>query len=359
MTSNIIGIMSGSSLDGLDMALCRFEEIDSHMEWSIVASKTISFPPFISEALRSAPSLGGWDLMHLDSRFGRFIGKETKAWMNTHSLNAELIASHGHTVFHEPLKGFTLQIGCGANIAFASEIDTITSFRSADVAAGGQGAPFAPIADKALFPGYQAYLNLGGIANISIVTPEEKWKAWDIGPCNQALNHLSQKAGQPYDAEGKMAASGVIIKHVVDALVSMFPYNAGQPKGLSNAEIQSSWIKYLDVADEPLNNLLASVTEAIAILIYNHLQLFHGVPTKILVTGGGAHNTHLIIRLNTLSAGDRFTFHLPSSVVINYKECLLMAWLGYLTAHSRSYGIDKVSGASRDSIGGALYKATR
>lgn len=123
------------------MALCRFEEIDSMVEWSIVASKTVPFPPFISEALRSAPSLSGWDLMHLDSRFGRFIGKETKAWMQSLSIKAELIASHGHTVFHEPSKGFTLQIGCGANIAFESGIDTITTFRSADIAAGGQGAP--------------------------------------------------------------------------------------------------------------------------------------------------------------------------------------------------------------------------
>lgn len=359
MPSNIIGIMSGSSLDGLDMALCQFEEIDSYVEWSIVASKTVPFPPFVSEALRSAPSLSGWDLMHLDTRFGRFIGKETRAWMNSLSLKAELIASHGHTVFHEPSKGFTLQIGCGANIAVASGIDTITSFRSADVAAGGQGAPFAPIADKALFPGYQAYLNLGGIANISIRTPEEKWKAWDIGPCNQALNHLAMKAGQPYDAEGKLAAGGVIIKPIVDALLSMFPYNGGQPKGLSNAEVQSSWIKYLDGSDEPITNLLASVTEAIAILIHDHLQFFRGVATKVLVTGGGANNTHLISRVNALFAAEHFTFHLPSSVIINYKECLLIAWLGYLTAHERSYGIDEVSGASSDSIGGALYKATR
>ncbi len=359
MASNIIGIMSGSSLDGLDMALCRFDEIDSNVEWSIVASKTVPFPPFISDALRSAPSLSGWDLMHLDSRFGRFIGKETQAWMNSHSLKADLIASHGHTVFHEPSRGFTLQIGCGANIAFESGIDTITSFRSADIAAGGQGAPFAPIADKALFPGYQAYLNLGGIANITILTPDGKWKAWDIGPCNQALNHLAMKAGQPYDAEGKMAASGVIITPVVEALLSMFPYNGGQPRGLSNAEVQSSWIKYLNESDESPINLLASVTEAIALLIHEHLQVFQGVAIKILVTGGGTHNTHLINRLNSLSAAEHFTFHLPSSVIINYKECLLMAWLGYLTAHGRSYGIDEVSGASRDTIGGALYKATR
>ena len=167
--------MSGSSLDGLDMALCRFDEIDSNVEWSIVASKTIPFPPFIAEALRSAPSLSGWDLMHLDSRFGRFIGKETQAWMNSHSLKADLIASHGHTVFHEPSRGFTLQIGCGANIAFESGIDTITSFRSADIAAGGQGAPFAPIADKALFPGYQAYLNLGG-TSVHVIRPSITWR---------------------------------------------------------------------------------------------------------------------------------------------------------------------------------------
>lgn len=167
------------------------------------------------------------------------------------------------------------------------------------------------------------------------------------------------KTGQPYDAEGKLAASGVINRPVVDALISMFPYNGGQPKGLSNAEVQSSWIKYLNESDESTINLLAIVTEAIALMIHDHLQLFQGVTIKILVTGGGAHNTHLINRLNSLSAAEHFTFQLPSSVIINFKECLLMAWLGYLTAHGRSYGIAEVSGASRDTIGGALYKATR
>lgn len=351
--------MSGSSLDGLDMALCHFDVVHGVPQWRLMEAQTVSFPPALYHALYSAPSLSGFELMKLDAEFGKFIGTEINKWIIARSLEVDLIASHGHTIFHEPSQGFTTQIGNGAHIAFASGIDTITSFRSADVAAGGQGAPFAPVADKALFPGYKAYLNLGGIANVSMIRPDGQWKAWDIGPCNQALNHLARKAGLPYDEDGIMASSGTADKTVADALVAMFPYNEGQPKGLSNAEVQSTWIQYLETSSAEVNNLLASVTEAIAIMINSHLRPMRGTEGKILVTGGGAFNTHLMSRLHQMAASDLFTFHLPASDVINYKECVLMAWLGYLTMHSQAYGIQHVTGALSDSIGGAIYKANR
>jgi anhydro-N-acetylmuramic acid kinase len=196
MPSNIIGIMSGSSLDGLDMALCRFEDDNGKPDWAIVATSHIPFPAALLESLRSASTMSGYELMKLDADFGSFVGEQVRDWMNAHSLNADFIASHGHTIFHEPTQGFTTQIGSGAHIARLTGLDTITSFRTADVAAGGQGAPFAPVADRDLFNGYQAYVNLGGIANISMINPDGKWKAWDICPCNQALNHLAAKTGK-------------------------------------------------------------------------------------------------------------------------------------------------------------------
>jgi anhydro-N-acetylmuramic acid kinase len=359
MPVNIIGIMSGSSLDGLDMALCRFEDSTGIPDWTIVAKHHVPFPATLLGSLRSAPSMSGHDLMKLDADFGSFIGSEISAWMDTNTLAADVIASHGHTIFHEPTQGFTTQIGSGAHIAFLTGVDTITSFRAADVAAGGQGAPFAPVADRDLFKGYQAYINLGGIANVSMVLPDGKRKAWDICPCNQALNYLAAKTGMAYDHEGQMAASGMVDAAFVTSLVDMFPFNAGQPKGLSNAEVEKSWIKSIDKMTSSENDLLASVTEAIAILIHSHLRPLAGSNANVLVTGGGAHNAYLMERLNALSTGDGFAFAIPAEDIINYKECVLMAYLGYLTTHTKPYGIARMTGATRDSIGGALYKACR
>jgi anhydro-N-acetylmuramic acid kinase len=349
--------MSGSSLDGLDMALCHIDERDGIAEWTITAAQTVDFPLSIHQALFSAPSLSGFELMKLDAEFGKFIGASISNWIKANALKVDLIASHGHTVFHEPALGFTTQIGSGAHIAFVSGIDTITSFRAADIAAGGQGAPFAPVADKSLFPGYNAYLNLGGIVNISMIMPDGKCKGWDIGPCNQALNHLARKAGHAYDHDGQLASGGKVIAAIVDDLVAMFPYDEGRPKGLSNSEVQSSWIQYLDASAVDVASLLASVTEAIAIMIHNHLRPLILADAKILVTGGGAFNVYLMKRLRQMDPDGLMAFHLPASEVINYKECVLMSWLGYLTMHGKAYGTKEVTGASKDTIGGAFYKA--
>lgn len=359
MADHIIGIMSGSSLDGLDMALCRFELLNSVPEWTLLEAQTRPFPPALYQDLYSAPSCSGFELMKLDAEFGKYIGTEIHKWILQHGMTVDLIASHGHTVFHEPALGFTTQIGSGAHIAFATGIDTITSFRSADVAAGGQGAPFAPVADKDLFPGYDAYLNLGGIANVSMIMPDGLWKAWDIGPCNQALNHLARKAGHPYDEGGQLARSGTVNMSIADQLIAMFPFKDGQPKGLSNAEVQSTWIQFLDASGVEVADLLASVTDAIARMIHIHLQAFYGKEAKVLVTGGGAFNTFLMERLEQLNVPDQIKMHIPSPAVINYKECVLMAWLGYLTMHNKSYGIAHLTGASSDTIGGAFFKAKR
>ena len=351
--------MSGSSLDGLDMALCRIEVLKGVPEWELLEAQTVPFPSALYQDLVSAPSCSGFNLMKLDAEFGQYIGTEIHKWILQHGLTVDLIASHGHTVFHEPALGFTTQIGSGAHIAFASGTDTITSFRSADVAAGGQGAPFAPVADRDLFPGYDAYLNLGGISNVSMIMPNGQWKAWDIGPCNQALNHLARKAGLPYDQGGQLARSGNANKTVTDQLIAMFPFNDGQPRGLSNAAVQSTWIEFLESSLIEVAHLLASVTEAIAAMIHTHLRGLKGNEAKVLVTGGGAFNTFLMDRLTELTAADQIAMHLPSPAVINYKECVLMAWLGYLTIHGKPYGIAPVTGASADTIGGAFFKANR
>lgn len=349
--------MSGSSLDGLDMAACTLSGDVPSVQWSIDASTTIAFPLSLKAQLVAAPSLSGYALQKLDADFGNFIGQQVSHWMKEHTLHPDLIASHGHTVFHAPKEGFTTQIGSGAHIAQITGVDTITQFRSADVAAGGQGAPFAPVVDRDLFSEYQACINLGGIVNISLVTPEGTRKAWDIGPCNQALNFLAQKMGMDYDKDGLIASSGQINDQLVDQLVNLFPFNDGQPKGMSNTEVENSWIRKLEKNTLPIPDQMASVCEAIAQMISHHLQPLYQNEANILLTGGGAHHTFLQQRMMQLCLSHKFTFHIPDTRLVDYKECLLMAYLGYLHIRHIPFGIYTMTGARKDTIGGIFHKA--
>jgi anhydro-N-acetylmuramic acid kinase len=359
MSVQIVGVMSGSSLDGLDIALCTFDKEGDQLIWTLSHGQTIAFSAALEHRLATATAMTGLDLMQLDGDFGKYIGEQVKKWAGEHQVNADFIASHGHTIFHHPELGFTTQIGSGAHIAFITGTDTITDFRSGDVAAGGQGAPFAPVADTKLFPGYNAYLNLGGIANINILSSDGQQKAWDIGPCNQALNFLANKVGKAFDQNGEIASNGNIKNEIVSQLADMFPFEDGRPKGLSNAFIKSSWIQYLEKSNENINDLMASSAEAIATLILSHISPLASQQTNVLVTGGGAHNSFLINTLKRKASEISIHFTLPSKEIIDYKECALMGYLGFLTATGRPYDIKDITGASKETIGGALYKANR
>jgi anhydro-N-acetylmuramic acid kinase len=357
MSTKAIGIMSGSSLDGLDIALCQFEETHEQVSWEILDTITFPYTEKWYELLKSAPSLSGFDLMHLDALFGDFIGTQTKEMIQSRGWSADFIASHGHTVFHEPTLGFTTQIGSGAHIAFQTGLDTITSFRNADVAAGGQGAPFAPIADTNLFQGYDGYLNLGGIANIAIVQPDGQWLAWDICPCNQALNLLARRGSHPYDKSGYMASQGAVLDVIRHELVAMYPFKGGGPHSLSNAHVETSWLAYLESRKENTHDLLGTTTLAISDVITHHISSLLKGPVKIMVTGGGAYNDHLIKLLREHGNDFGLNYELPEPILINFKECLLMAYLGYLTMNHRPYNIHPITGSSRNSVGGTIHRA--
>lgn len=348
--------MSGSSLDGLDMALCTFSEKQGQVIWSIEAATTMPYDTAWREALRSAPSMDGHALMKLDAAYGRMVGELAHQWIRENTFMPTLIASHGHTVFHEPSFHFTTQIGSGAHIVAATNIDTVTSFRNSDVALGGEGAPFAPIADRDLFPGYAGYLNLGGIANASIVRHRE-WKAWDIAPCCQVLNYLAEKMGMPFDRDGQLAATGVVNEILVEKLVAYFPGKNGEAFSLSNADVHRTWIKVVEESELAIPDVMASVTEAIAKLVLAHVLPHIESPAEILCTGGGAHHLTLFNQLNAHGAAHHIAFEKPDARIIDFKESLLMAYLGYLYTHNRGFGIYKMTGASRDHIGGALFKA--
>ncbi|MDQ3016796.1 MAG: anhydro-N-acetylmuramic acid kinase [Bacteroidota bacterium] len=357
MPEVIIGIMSGSSLDGLDMAACQFEDSGGVTYWKLLDSITVPYTDHWHQKLQQAPELSGFELMQLDAEFGAFIGREVSGWIQGKNWKPTLIASHGHTVFHEPALGFTTQIGSGAHIMAGSGIQTITNVRTADVAHGGQGAPFAPVADRALYPGYNAYLNLGGIVNVFLETNEGTWKSWDIGPCNQALNFLAKRAGHAYDAGGVLATQGAVLDSIRHDLVAMFPYQGGEPNGMSNSKVTGSWIEYLLARQEDPIDLLSTTTLAIADMITMHLSPSLVRPARILVTGGGAHNHHLIELLRRFATDFGFNYEIPEQVTIDHKESSMMAYLGYLSSQDRPFGVHSLTGARHDAIGGALHKS--
>lgn len=347
--------MSGSSLDGLDMALCRFTGDPACPAWEILDTYHVAYTASWQERLRQAPDLSGKALVALDAGFGRYIGEEVTILLRRAQASVDLIASHGHTVFHDPGAGFTLQIGQGAEIAAGTAVDTVTSFRGSDIALGGQGAPFAPAADIALFPQYDGYLNLGGIANGHIRRADGTRRAWDICPCNQPLNTIAARLQLPYDPDGRLAREGVVHAGLVGDLIGDFPAAAGQPRGMSNQEVRDTWLARMAAHLSSPHDQLATVTEAIARLITGHLQSAGLHPGTIMVTGGGVHNAFLMERLHRLGETAGYQFLIPPELVVNYKECLLMAYLGYRIQHRLPFDLACLTGARRESIGGAYY----
>jgi anhydro-N-acetylmuramic acid kinase len=258
-----------------------------------------------------------------------------------------LIASHGHTIFHQPEKGFTFQLGNGASIAAETGIPTVADFRTGDVALGGQGAPLVPVGDKLLFSDYESCLNLGGFANISF-DQHGKRIAFDICPVNFILNDLAQKSGWPYDTGGELGRSGNMNRELLEQLNQLAFYRQSPPKSLGR-EWMNHYFMPLMAADEiPLNDQLRTAYEHIAIQISNASPV-HG---KMLVTGGGAFNTFLIERLKHHL---KCEIVIPHAEIIQFKEALVFAFLGLLRFMGEINCYASVTGARRDSSAGVTY----
>lgn len=349
----ILGLMAGSSRDGIDMAICYIQSLSKGYNWGMEATRHVPLPNEWQERLSDATSWSASDLLFHHSAFGDWLGLEAKNFIAIHDEKVSLIAAHGQTIYHQPHRRLTFQLGHGANIAAVTSIDTITDFRSSDIAHGGQGAPFAPVVDNMMFPGYEAYLNLGGIANVHI--SHLPAKAWDAGPCNQVLNYLAMQEGYAYDNKGHLAREGKVDTTLLRELLSFNPPDQGKPRGLANAEISATWEVALDRSHLSVRDTLRTTVEAIALNICSHLNDATSVPLRVLVTGGGAFNSFLIERLEAIGSGMELQFHIPDDQIVQYKECLLMCCLGYMTYKKQNFGLSGLTGAQAESSGGAYY----
>ena len=343
-TYTVIGLMSGTSLDGLDVAICEFT-CDSTWSGRILQFNVFEFPEALRSSLKNSMILTAEELWKLDKSWADFAAECISKTSPELLLRVQLLSSHGYTVFHNPQDGYSVQIGSGAVLAAQTNLPVVCDLRSLDIAYGGQGAPLVPLVDSTLFSDYSACLNLGGFANISILP-----KAWDIGVCNNLLNFLAREKGVEYDAEGSIAKSGKIIGDLLQQMLSISYHRLPPPKSLGVEWMQKELYPLLEkVADHPLEDRMRTAVEYIAISIVNDCPR----AGKILVTGGGAFNLFLIQRLNELSDGVEFC--LPESEIINGKEAYAFAFLGLLRWLGKPNVLKSATGAIKESSGGAVW----
>lgn len=363
--------MSGSSLDGLDLAICSFLlDTDGPLlipKWEILAAETDPFPPQWRARLRSAPALPGRELWRLHADFGRWVGQRTANFLERHrELQPSLVGSHGHTIFHDPAKGFTTQIGDGAAIAKLVGVPVVTELRGADVAAGGQGAPLAPLADKYLFPEYPAFLNLGGIANLSVRQPDGSYLAGDISGCCQVLDRLAAREGLAYDAGGALAAKGCLAPALAPKMASLPYHNLPFPKSLDNGWVREHQWPLVNDTTLKTEDCLHSFVKWLAVKITLDLEAAgaaagaeKGQASKVLVTGGGARNDFLLRQLQAAQDPDNpvLEFVTSSTVTGDFKEAALIALAALLRIQRIPNALASATGAREDTVNGAVFIA--
>ncbi len=355
MIYRAIGLMSGSSLDGLDIAYTEFVETAGKWAYEILQADCIEYSNEWQGKLKNAESLSALDYQLLHSEYGHYIGRQVNAFIEEHELahKVNLIASHGHTVFHLPQQQMTAQLGDGAAIAAETKLNVISDLRNLDVALGGQGAPIVPIGEKLLFTGYDYFLNIGGIANISI-NDNRKYIAYDVCAANRVLNMLAVGKGFQYDNGGKMAASGKLDENLLARLNSLDYYSTPYPKSLANSFGTDVIYPLIKAAGISIEDGLRTYTEHIALQIKNAVGI-NKQNKKLLATGGGAFNSFLIDRLRELLLPLNVEVMLPDEKTIQYKEAVVMALIGILRWREEENVLPSVTGALRGSVGGALW----
>ncbi len=348
MTFHALGLMSGTSLDGLDVCHASFQK-DNSGKWTfkILNATTFPYSETWQNKLRNAIHLSAEEIFELNSEYGFYLGEKVQEFIKQYSLEEiDLIASHGHTVFHQPQKKFTVQIGDGRAIKLLTDIPVIYDFRSQDVLLGGNGAPLVPIGDELLFSEFDACLNIGGFTNISF-KENGKRIAFDICPVNIVLNHFAKQLGKEYDENGDFARSGLINDHLLSSLNSIDYYQQNPPKSLG-----MEWVSehiFPEFKNENPSTILATFTEHAAVQIANIFNQYQ--IKKVLFTGGGTCNSYLIERIKSKTQTEII---IPDKELIDFKEALIFAFMGVLRMQNENNVLSSATGSSHDHCSGIL-----
>ncbi len=361
MVYRTIGLMSGSSLDGLDIVFAELGDGRGTWTYEIKAASCYEYNNEWKEQLANAKNLSAYNYFLLHTAYGKFLAENVNRFIKENNLyhQVQLIASHGHTVFHEPRSGVTTQLGCGATIAALTGINTVSDLRIMDVALGGQGAPIVPLGEKLLLAGFDFYLNIGGIANISF-SHQKDFIAFDVCAANRVLNMLVNNDGKVFDEDGNIAASGEIITSLFDELNELDYYKLPPPKSLSNSFGTDVVYPFIQSFNITTPNALRTYSEHIACQIQRSIEnLIITNKTreiyKLLVTGGGAFNNFLVKRIQKNLASLNVEVVIPETNIVLYKEGLIMCLLGVLRWREENTVMASATGAVRSSIGGCVW----
>ncbi|MES2689806.1 MAG: anhydro-N-acetylmuramic acid kinase [Bacteroidota bacterium] len=345
----VIGVMSGTSMDGVDLAYCVFTHQHHKWHYSIEQAKTIPYDDKWITRLTQLHAQPAFVYPKTDAFYGKYLGLLINDFIKEHQIPVDLISSHGHTIFHQPQNGFTSQIGSGASIYAETGIRTINDFRVVDVALGGQGAPLVPIGDELLFTGYDACLNLGGFSNISFNKAGRR-TAFDISPCNIVLNKVAQQAGLLFDENGRLARAGTINEELLHKLNALPYYLVKSAKSLGIEWVEKEFWPLLKSFTLTIEDLMATLNYHISIQIAEVIK--SNELENLLVTGGGAFNKVMIEYIET---GSGIKITPANNSIIHYKEALIFAFLGVLRHTNQANSLRSVTGSRQDNMGGCIW----
>ncbi|AYN68482.1 anhydro-N-acetylmuramic acid kinase [Euzebyella marina] len=350
----ILGLMSGTSLDGLDLAYCHIWSDNDAYRFDIVETKSVTYEASMQEKLKDSIFLPADELLKFHNSYGTWLGNQSKIFIDEKKLEVEYIASHGHTTHHQPENGLTYQIGSGQHLANASGIKVVCDFRTNDVALDGQGAPLVPIGDRLFFGNYDFCLNLGGISNVSFEKDGERL-AYDIGLANMILNYITRKEGIAFDKGGEMARSGNINTQMLKSLNSLEFYQLPHPKSIGYEWFVEKVVPIVDRTKDDMSNLLCTsvhhICDQVALQIEENTS---GIDHKLFVTGGGALNEFLIETLQSKLLNTAKVI-VPEKKLIEFKEALVFALMGVLRIEQKTNVLKSVTGAKRNSSSGVVF----
>ncbi|WP_410007005.1 anhydro-N-acetylmuramic acid kinase [Aequorivita nionensis] len=345
---HIIGVMSGTSLDGIDLAEIIYNFSEAKWNFEIITAETVPYSSFWKDELREAINYSEEKLERLDFKYTEKLSEEILKFIKKHNIpEIDAVCSHGHTILHQPEKGFTYQIGNLPKISKMLGQTVVCDFRVQDVELGGQGAPLVPIGDRLLFPEYDYCLNLGGFANCSFEKNGERI-AFDICPVNIVLNNYAEKLGHNFDEGGKLAASGKVNEALLVKLNTLPFYNKKPPKSLGLEWVKEQIFPLLDASGISSEDILRTFTEHIAVQLAKQFR----ENASVLISGGGAYNSFLIERVNKIAQVETT---IPFREIVEFKEALIFGLLGVLKLRDEVNCLASVTGAERDHASGKIF----
>lgn len=353
---NVIGLMSGTSLDGIDLAHLQFTIADEKWDFEIFECETIAYSPEWVAKLKSAIDYSEGQLKQLNIDYTALLGDVISTFIKKYNIeNLDLVASHGHTTLHQPQHGYTLQIGNLPEIATIIGETVVCDFRVDDVKLGGQGAPLVPIGDRILFSPYDYCLNLGGFSNISFEHQGSRI-AFDISAVNTVLNFYANQLGFDYDNSGNISKTGRVNNGLLQRLNDLDYYKQNHPKSLGFEYVKGTLLPLIESHAIPIEDKMHTFTEHIAIQTAFALSntLGQSVKSKMLVTGGGAYNDFLIQRLQFHMPDIKIV--VPERKILEFKEALVFGLLGVLRLRNEVNVLASVTGAWHDHSSGTIWK---